>query len=859
MNPILNPSFVQHFQQLETTDNLMPLFPEDDDDLQLSSSSGTKLPRIVKGDQFFQSCRDGEMILPNEKNDFLPDIDALLLFPDEKRESLPSDPYEEFFFLVDKLFEYETGLCEFLSETVGIDFENYSTESAKLKELILPHEIEMFVRALEWMCLLNSGHVPTCKDKKSLQEFVGVDSFVDLLDPEQWSTKTRLLPPIVMRDFIFAAEDAVEREGKVKEIAAKISDTLYSLADVQFLISNILCYNDPNDSSFTNCMKDYFYELKFDKLLRWSLFGAICAHLDTDGLAVPSLEMRKTMAPEMFAILAAMDQPRKKVPLSRGMSLPTIALTAYQPPVNTLKLLFPDFPNWMPNGGNSCYISSSLWALYFLAHTKIADKIASFSVRAPNVSEEVHEARITFVNLYQAMSSKQLTTIDATLINEFRSAMQKAYPWAFFSPTERTQEDAYEFLRLITETLLDMDFCAADASKFYKQHTFTRSDDAPLVEPEIYNYGEALETVLREEEIPLIDISLDDQEKGPQELRALVTHKRQTQTRARHAYKPKLPDEEKQFKEVMAHHFEQIAVESIEKAPEYFICRLGRFSLDLEANVQKKRFDYIFPNATLHVTSLDDDGQTVSYDLSTVIVHSGVSLEAGHYYVYVRKQTDDEWNFYKFDDISGISECLEEQNASDTATNGYTLLYKKRVSGEAAPPPLFFEEDEEEIVDETKIEKSEIKIQEQGRDEMAIDLDPDIAFSVQEKKSSGTLDSAEVKQWIEDNLNGTFSLDENGLRSLEEFLFCHFQFEVDEELIKRTSTRTREWLVAASRFLKRSIYLIEPSNDLEIVVIDSSYVVIGDHYRHGEEFDAPIIFIYKQEDGTHFLLTKNEL
>ncbi|CAH2225644.1 ubiquitin carboxyl-terminal hydrolase 35 [Pelobates cultripes] len=81
-------------------------------------------------------------------------------------------------------------------------------------------------------------------------------------------------------------------------------------------------------------------------------------------------------------------------------------------------------------------------------------------------------------------------------------------------------------------------------------------------------------------------------------------------------------------------------------SPKYLILTLLRFSFDLKTMRRKKILDNVsvplvlkLP-VTVEASQTAKDHQSVTYDLCTVIVHSGLSSESGHYYCYARDCTD---------------------------------------------------------------------------------------------------------------------------------------------------------------------------------------------------------------------------
>ncbi|KAM4795218.1 ubiquitin carboxyl-terminal hydrolase 35 [Rhinophrynus dorsalis] len=159
-------------------------------------------------------------------------------------------------------------------------------------------------------------------------------------------------------------------------------------------------------------------------------------------------------------------------------------------------------------------------------------------------------------------------------------------------------------------------------------------------------------------------------------------------------------------------------VVELSAGPQYLILTLLRFSFDLKTMKRRKILDNVSVPLVLklpvHVTCAESDlscfGKTslaevhhsVNYDLCTVIVHSGLSSESGHYYCYARdcidrdtqrhpsasikkfspdKHLDLEIQWYLFNDTRVSFSSFESVNnvtaffPKDTA---YVLLYRHR-------------------------------------------------------------------------------------------------------------------------------------------------------------------------------------
>uniref|UniRef100_A0A8D2J656 Ubiquitin carboxyl-terminal hydrolase n=1 Tax=Varanus komodoensis TaxID=61221 RepID=A0A8D2J656_VARKO len=77
------------------------------------------------------------------------------------------------------------------------------------------------------------------------------------------------------------------------------------------------------------------------------------------------------------------------------------------------------------------------------------------------------------------------------------------------------------------------------------------------------------------------------------------------------------------------------------EGPHYLILTLLRFSFDLRAMRRKKILDNVSVPLVLKLRASSRKGfASIVYDLCSVVVHSGVSSESGHYYCYARECED---------------------------------------------------------------------------------------------------------------------------------------------------------------------------------------------------------------------------
>ncbi|KAM6159048.1 ubiquitin carboxyl-terminal hydrolase 35 [Rhynchocyon petersi] len=130
----------------------------------------------------------------------------------------------------------------------------------------------------------------------------------------------------------------------------------------------------------------------------------------------------------------------------------------------------------------------------------------------------------------------------------------------------------------------------------------------------------------------------------------------------------------------------------LSQGPRYLILTLLRFSFDLRTMRRRKILDDVSIPLLLRLPLAGGRGQ--AYDLCSVVVHSGVSSESGHYYCYAREGTarlpaslgpadrpepENQWylfndtrvSFSSFESVSNVTSFFPK----DTA---YVLFYRQR-------------------------------------------------------------------------------------------------------------------------------------------------------------------------------------
>uniref|UniRef100_A0A673TN24 Ubiquitin carboxyl-terminal hydrolase n=2 Tax=Suricata suricatta TaxID=37032 RepID=A0A673TN24_SURSU len=130
----------------------------------------------------------------------------------------------------------------------------------------------------------------------------------------------------------------------------------------------------------------------------------------------------------------------------------------------------------------------------------------------------------------------------------------------------------------------------------------------------------------------------------------------------------------------------------LSQGPRYLILTLLRFSFDLRSMRRRKILDDVCIPLLLRLPLAGGRGQ--AYDLCSVVVHSGVSSESGHYYCYAREgaarpapslgaadrpEPENQWylfndtrvSFSSFESVSNVTSFFPK----DTA---YVLFYRQR-------------------------------------------------------------------------------------------------------------------------------------------------------------------------------------
>lgn len=118
---------------------------------------------------------------------------------------------------------------------------------------------------------------------------------------------------------------------------------------------------------------------------------------------------------------------------------------------------------------------------------------------------------------------------------------------------------------------------------------------------------------------------------------------------------------------------------NIVNAPRYLVLTLKYFKYDKKINMRTKLTHKVHHSPKISVKVSSEDGlpaHCVQYRLYAAVVHSGVSMDSGHYYTYGSDQPDD-GSWYKFND-SVVTECkIDALKSLRSPNTPYVLFYER--------------------------------------------------------------------------------------------------------------------------------------------------------------------------------------
>lgn len=121
---------------------------------------------------------------------------------------------------------------------------------------------------------------------------------------------------------------------------------------------------------------------------------------------------------------------------------------------------------------------------------------------------------------------------------------------------------------------------------------------------------------------------------------------------------------------------------NIVNPPRYLVLTLKYFKYDKKINMRTKLTHNVNHSPKISVKYASEDGpKHQQYRLYAAVVHSGVSMDSGHYYTYGSDQPDD-GSWYKFND-SFVTECnISALKSLRSPNTPYVLFYERDGDGD---------------------------------------------------------------------------------------------------------------------------------------------------------------------------------
>ncbi len=553
------------------------------------------------------------------------------------------------------------------------------TDSIILKHYFSEEEIRHMIAVLQWIHVLMIGDLAnaemTDNGFEELKKFLGVDDIFAVLHPKGMKGKS-------VEEAVLFTEKSIN--VLYKSFIKRSADSLLELVNPENLSSNIEFLFRVDEAETLAALEPALQSLPQEVSFNWTLFVSIVtAFVDEFDTKKSFLEQAAPWLSELpealHPVITRLEEYVKSqmtdvvvVPKSK----PTI-IPCYKQPVRFTRPSNVGLPNDMYNGKDTCYISTTLWALAFVMPDKVMECIKKFDKKiAP--TEEIQAARESFIRIFTQLRSETTEIISACTVNEFRRSMRKAFPFHFSETDPVAQEDAYQFLSCVLDHLLLMDY---GKGIFFVSRLFTRPNpDVPLVDPDLYNYKEQLAPHYAAEPSCLLTIRLPTAKEEGVTFSDLATKSHRSTEILQRTVKQTTNSDKPATQEVAVYTSDQYVLPSVEDAPEVVICTLARFDLEHAAAV--KRRDVIEPSLELSFHVMGEPGTpsdtTVTYDLVAVTVHTGTTLHRGHYVNYMRYGADRK--IIKYCDLSGPSVDPKFEDVRDhTSRDSYILYYKRRV------------------------------------------------------------------------------------------------------------------------------------------------------------------------------------
>eukprot|EP00092_Neocalanus_flemingeri_P037138 GFUD01040426.1.p1 GENE.GFUD01040426.1~~GFUD01040426.1.p1 ORF type:complete len:819 (+),score=280.29 GFUD01040426.1:50-2458(+) len=123
----------------------------------------------------------------------------------------------------------------------------------------------------------------------------------------------------------------------------------------------------------------------------------------------------------------------------------------------------------------------------------------------------------------------------------------------------------------------------------------------------------------------------------------------------------------------------------IKAAPQHLTITLLRFKYDSSSCRKVKLLTPVECPDTLCLPITG--GQVVTYQLYSVVVHSGQSSEGGHYYTWVKGRQGEEWHYVSDEEVETVPSRWDQETQSRTDTP-YMLFYRREGLMQEAPEEL---------------------------------------------------------------------------------------------------------------------------------------------------------------------------
>ena len=365
----------------------------------------------------------------------------------------------------------------------------------------------------------------------------------------------------------------------------------------------------------------------------------------------------------------------------------------------------------LKNFGATCYLNS-LFQQIFMIPTFYSD-IFKFNIyekidELKNLDEcTIYKMQLTFLNLKKSI---MWAYPPISFIHSFKSAFNG-------EPIKiGVQQDTDEFLSILCDKL-------EKEAKIFGKENFLENSFKGKITNEIVSLEEEYPYYSQSEE-PFYSITLD-----------IKNHKNLEEALDAYVKGEILEGENKFFVDKYKKKISIKKRNSLKKIGNQIIIHLKRFEFDFYTFENNKLNDYLkFPKnlnlkkwtrayiRTNEINDLKEDNisleekdnlkdEKMEYELTGILIHSGSSLQSGHYYSLIKSQEDNKW--YKFND-SEISEydidnnlekeCFGnlESNPNQYGKGAYLLFYTKKECAKR-----FKDNNDKVIIDEKIIKEIE--------------------------------------------------------------------------------------------------------------------------------------------------------